>query len=381
VIVASLINVFADSAEVKTAADDASAAALAGARILLVEDNEINQQIAVELLEGAGATVEVADNGREAVAILSATPNRFNVVLMDLQMPEMDGYQATARLRSDPRFSALPIIAMTAHATVDERQRCLAAGMNDHVAKPIDPARLFETVRRYYSPADVAARAAVSKQTDLRAADDLPSIADLDTKDGLSRVLGNRTLYMKLLRQFVDQQSSAVEQIDGALTSGDTELAARLAHTLKGVAGNIGAGRVQSAAGALEKSIRDAPAGPNIDSARQQLASSLDPLIAELRSLLDRIDSELPVPLASTASANPDQSREAAARLLLLLAESDPDAAGFVEANRAALQPLFVGAAWPEFEVLVQDYAFSDAQARLEQAMKCIPPAEQVTEC
>jgi len=124
---------------------------LHGARILLTEDNEINQQIAIELLEGAGATVKVANNGREAVEILSNGPQPplFDLVLMDLQLPEMDGYQATAKLRSDARFATLPIIAMTAHATMEERQRCLAAGMNDHVSKPIDPGNLFEAVGRF----------------------------------------------------------------------------------------------------------------------------------------------------------------------------------------------------------------------------------------
>ena len=125
---------------------------LRGARILLAEDNEINQQIATELLEGVGAAVTIANNGREAVEMLwSSQPTPFDVVLMDLQMPEMDGYQATAKLRSDPRFAALPIIAMTAHATIEERQRCLATGMNDHVAKPIDPGNLFATVSRFYA--------------------------------------------------------------------------------------------------------------------------------------------------------------------------------------------------------------------------------------
>ena len=134
--------------ETRSAAEGEQATRLRGARILLAEDNEINQQIAVELLEGAGATVKVANNGREAVEILSSGPQPppFDVVLMDLQMPEMDGYQATAKLRSDARFATLPIIAMTAHATIEERQRCLAAGMNDHISKPIDPDNLFETV-------------------------------------------------------------------------------------------------------------------------------------------------------------------------------------------------------------------------------------------
>src|SRR6185436_7274652 len=140
--------------ELHSAADGEQVSRLRGARILVTEDNEINQQIAVELLEGAGAVVTVANNGREAVEMLSRPGQAaFDVVMMDLQMPEMDGYQATAKLRADPRLAALPIVAMTAHATVEERQSCLAAGMNDHVAKPIDPAALFEAVGRFYKAA------------------------------------------------------------------------------------------------------------------------------------------------------------------------------------------------------------------------------------
>ena len=118
---------------------------------MLVEDNEINQQIAVELLESAGARVEVADDGRIGVErlVTGPRPAPFDVVLMDLQMPELDGLGATAQIRAEADFDALPIIAMTAHATVEERERCLAGGMQDHIAKPIDPAALYSTVRHH----------------------------------------------------------------------------------------------------------------------------------------------------------------------------------------------------------------------------------------
>ena len=231
---------------------------LRGARLILSVDNDINQQIAVELLEGAGATVKIANNGREAVDILSNGPQPppFDIVLMDLQMPEMDGYQATAKLRSDARFVTLPIIAMTAHATMEEKQRCLAAGMNDHISKPIDPDNLYETVERFYKPtviADASPRhltpgeESADSQQQLQP-EDFFSITGLDAKDGLKRVAGNRKLYEKLLRQFVEQQGPAVEQITAAQAQGDNALAERLAHTLKGVAGNIGAKSVQSTA-------------------------------------------------------------------------------------------------------------------------------------
>jgi two-component system sensor histidine kinase/response regulator len=154
-----LVNIFAAEGDAAPAAERAAETmSLRGARILLAEDNEINQQIAVELLEGAGATVRVASNGRLAVEMLfSGTPADVDVVLMDLQMPEMDGHQATARIRADQRFASMPIIAMTAHATMEERHRCLESGMNDHISKPINPDQLFETVARFFRPSGESA--------------------------------------------------------------------------------------------------------------------------------------------------------------------------------------------------------------------------------
>jgi signal transduction histidine kinase/CheY-like chemotaxis protein/CHASE3 domain sensor protein len=373
-IVDTLVNIFAESGdEVSKAIEGDHATRLGGARILLAEDNEINRQIATELLESAGASVKAANSGREAVETLSRgpQPTPFDVVLMDLQMPEMDGYQATAKLRADPRFATLPIVAMTAHATIEERQRCLSAGMNGHIAKPIDPDGLLETVARFYKPAEAAAVSAVSQRTEARTpdTDDVPSIAGLDTQDGLSRVGGNRKLYLKLLRQFADQQGPSVEQITEALAEGDVVAAERLAHTLKGVAGNIGAKQVQSSTGVLEKLIRDRTAANDVDAAKRHVAAALQPLVAELRAVLSASAAEGPAQSATPATADPARSRETAARLMTLLAALDPGAADFVEANHAGLRPLFDGATWPEFEELVRDYAFADAQTRLEQAL------------
>ena len=369
-IVDTLVNVFADDGEdLRGAADGAEASRLRGARILVTEDNEINQQIAVELLEGAGATVTIANNGREAVEMLSrpgASP--FDVVLMDLQMPEMDGYQATAKLRSEPRLAALPIIAMTAHATIEERQRCLAAGMNDHVAKPIDPAALFEAVGRFYK--SDAAAPALDRPSGPAPQEALPSIAGLDTNDGLSRVGGNRKLYEKILRQFAEQQGPAADQVADALAKGDHSLAERLAHTLKGVAGNIGAAGVQSAAAALERVIRDRSAAGEIERARQQVKAVLEPLAAGVRTAVGTAASEASASVQPATPASNARSREAAARLAALLSESDPAAGEFIEANCGALSPLFDAAGWSEFETLVQGYAFADAHARLARALE-----------
>ena len=153
-LVDTLVTLFAPTTAetAHAAADDQHAGRLTGARILLVEDNDINQQIAVELLEGVGAHMTVANNGREAVERLQRELAAYDLVLMDLQMPVMGGYEATVKIRSDARFAKLPIIAMTAHATIEEKQKCLDAGMNDHISKPIDPGALFETVGRFYKP-------------------------------------------------------------------------------------------------------------------------------------------------------------------------------------------------------------------------------------
>ncbi len=400
-VVDTLVNVFAHESEnAKAAVESDPAVRLRGMRILLAEDNEINQQIAIELLEGAGAKVRVANNGREAVETLSNGPQPppFDLVLMDLQMPEMDGYQATAKLRSDARFSTLPIVAMTAHATVEERQRCLAAGMNDHISKPIDPVALFDTVgqfckkpatpitdERMQGPAPQSAQEKATEvegvpevpkraQPPERAEDNVPTIEGLDTKDGLSRVAGNRKLYLKLLRQFAEQQGPALDQISDALAKGDLPLAERLAHTLKGVAGNIGAKSIQAAAGTLEKLIREKAGSDKLDPAKQQVAAALDPLADHLRAALTPASTATPTK-APASVANPARIREAAARLNTLLAEFDPGATDFIEANRADLQALFPGDAWQQFDALVQGYAFADAQAQLETALKALPAA------
>ncbi len=181
------------------------------------------------------------------------------MVFMDLQMPEMDGFTATKLLRRDPRLRELPIIAMTAHALVEERQRCLEAGMNDHVSKPIDPDNLFATLLRWAKPLTKRAVESKTPATNIKASAEvlLPEIAGIEVADGLNRVAGNRRLYRDLLAQFAAKQGDAAAQISTALESGDRKLAERIAHTVKGVAGNLGIMEVQSVAQKLEKALRD----------------------------------------------------------------------------------------------------------------------------
>jgi two-component system sensor histidine kinase/response regulator len=370
-LVDSLVDIFATGAEtgepsVVTAPD--APAPLRGARILLIEDNAINQQIAVELLEGAGAAVHVANNGREAVETLlqGPYPPPYDVVLMDLQMPEMDGYQATARIKEDGRFAQLPIIAMTAHATLEERSRCLAAGMNDHISKPIQPSLLVSTIARYYrpdtgTPAQLPGAAAMATPEET-----LPMVDGLDTADGLLRVAGNRKLYLKLLRQFIEAEHDAPARIRERLSVEDRATAERMAHTIKGVAGSLGAGAVQAAAADLERAIRDgsSAAGALCDN----LATMLSPLVAGLRVALG----EPPSVKASEneAAIDPAKIRETVVRMTRFLSEFDPAAVECLGSDGASLRALFDPETFSEFEQHVAGYAFIEAQALLDRVAR-----------
>ncbi|MGE5803800.1 MAG: response regulator, partial [Gemmatimonadota bacterium] len=367
----ALVSAFVDADDQVAAVTSATAegVSLSGLRVLLVEDNDINQQIAVELLEGVGAMVDVANNGRIAVDKLlgGPTPPPYDVVLMDLQMPVMDGHQATSTIRCDPRFTALPIYAMTAHATVEERAFCLANGMNGHIAKPIDPALLYGTLSKMVRPAPEVATPgadAVPDAADL-APPELPPVDGLDRADGLRRVGGNARLYVKLLRQFASQQEGAVEEIRAALATNDFESAIRLAHTLKGVAGNLGAKNVQDAAAAVERLLRDRSGADATDRALAQLAAAVDPLLARLPAALALGTAAAPAAPAAPA-VSVTQTRTVAAQLTKLFADFDTSAVIFAEENQASLRPAFDAATWDQFLRHTQQFAFADAQVLLD---------------
>ena len=369
-IVDTLVNVFAETgADSALAMEGSLDARLRGARILLAEDNDINQQIAVELLEGAGASVTVAGNGRLAVERLLAEPRGFDLVLMDLQMPEMDGYQATARIRADPRFAPLPLIAMTAHATMEEKQRCLAAGMNDHISKPIDPGALFETVARFYEPRSEAEGGASPRAARPPAGElDVPAVEGLHSAEGLLRVAGNRKLYLRLLRQFSAEQAEAPAQIARLLEAGDRATAERTAHTVKGVAANLGAKTVQAAAGELEKALRDGADLARLEGLRQQFAAVLAPFVERLRAALGAEPAAAVA--ASPAVVDPAQLKGVVEQMTTYLVECDAASSDWLEANRGALASLFTAEAFQEFERRVQGYAFAEAQEKLEEALR-----------
>jgi signal transduction histidine kinase/CheY-like chemotaxis protein len=298
-----------------------------GIRVPLVEDNEMNQQVATELLESAGAIVTLANHGGEAVKILTGGDQAppFDVVFMDLQMPEMDGFTATKLLRSDPRLQKFPIIAMTAHALVEERQRCLDAGMNDHVSKPIDPDNLFATLLRWAKPRPNQAASQPAPSAPAKDAGEVivPEIAGVNQADGLKRVAGNRRLYRDLLGQFAAKQGDAAAQLSAALESGDRQLAERIAHTVKGVSGNIGITGVQSAAQKLEKAIREGQ--DTIPAVLNDFASLMDVQVQAIQNAL-RDSAPAPAEAKPTVPFNVEAAAAAIARLKALLEASDGDA-------------------------------------------------------
>ena len=230
-------------------------------RVLLVEDNRTNQQVAADLLEAVGLRAVVVNNGREAVAALTdeRRPTEIDLVLMDIQMPEMDGYQATAAIRGDGRHAELPIVAMTAHALASDRERCLRAGMDDHIAKPIEPTQLYATLAHWLplrgELGDDPTPSGESPPEGLTA-DALPSeLPGIELDAGLAKVRGNHRLLRKLLVEFHQDHADAARRLDEALEQGRSEEARRIAHSLKGAAGTLGARELSRAAEELEESL------------------------------------------------------------------------------------------------------------------------------
>jgi two-component system, sensor histidine kinase and response regulator len=266
-------------------------AAIRGAHVLLVEDNDINQMVARAVLEDAGLIVEVAENGQ--VALDRLQQSAFDLVFMDMQMPVMDGVTATRAIRDIPRLAKLPVVAMTANAMEQDRQLCMAAGMNDSVTKPIDPKTLWDALLRWI-PA-VPAEAAMAGTRDARASLAQPEywldgVPGLDAAQGLRYARGSEKLYRSLLGRFVASHGRAPAQIHESLANGDIAGAEMLAHTVKSVAGNIGAPTVQALASELEQALRTY-APPMI--VQERLAELQRPMAELTETLAARLQLEL----------------------------------------------------------------------------------------
>jgi|GEM_PF-1704344 len=374
-----------------------------GGRVLLVDDNEVNRDLAVELLQLVGVHCVLAANGREALDRLAEVePTHFHAVLMDLQMPVMGGYEATRLIRADARWARLPVLAMTAHALADERARCLQAGMNDHIAKPIQPQRFFDVLARWLpvAPAGAARRAPGDVPDDAPADQpaDLPAQAGADAPAtpppwevalralpalavdaALERVLGRRDSYEALLRRFVERQPGQLAEGAAALADGRLDDAVRAAHTLRGAAATIGADALAQQAAALEAALAAglpaAEAAPRLAALDQALLA----LVAALQGALTA-PAAAPAPEAGPgAGADPGPPDGAALQPVLdeierLLARDDVRAIDLLQQHAAALTAL-LGGRFARVQREAGDYAMPEALQALREARAALAGA------
>ena len=331
---------------------------LRGRRVLLVDDVELNRTVALAFLAETGVQVDVAVHGHEAVDQVLARP--YDLVLMDIQMPEMDGLTATREIRKHARLRHLPIVAMTAHAMEGDRERSLQAGMQDHLTKPIDPDALHAALLRWMAPRQGGSTANVPAAPAPQPGTQLPPLEGMDTARGLAQALGRPELYLRILANFVHEFATSTQAMQGAQAAHDWPLARRLAHSLKSGSATIGATALAQQAGQLEDGFaRQHPAGAGLlDSAGAELAricALLTPLIAQAQP---------PGPPGQQAPGAP--LRPLLAELQTLLENDDAAALRLLQRlqDQADAHPP-LARALPALRALVEDIEYEDALAQL----------------
>ena len=349
---------------------------LSGLRVLLVEDNPINQQLAMELMQARGVEVDVAGNGQEGIDRINASPpGHYQVILMDLQMPVMDGYEATRLLRLDERHLDLPIVAMTAHAMPDERQRCQMLGMNGHISKPIDPQSLYDLLASYRT-ADPSHERPGPKTTSTQHSEapsaathaDLPLIPGLDVEAGLRHAGGNTRLYLDLLRRFRRDFSDFCPQLRSMVDRGDWDGVARGTHTLRGICATLGASRLLDRVGALETALK---IRNGTDEAYWLTSTS-----TEMNRLLGALDEQLhpgdigrepvdPATITATGSESKPEDGHWLHELRILLARGDNDARDLWSARKSALTDTLDPQTVQDISIAIDNFDFDRASSLL----------------
>ncbi|MBF0280433.1 MAG: response regulator [SAR324 cluster bacterium] len=339
---------------------------LRGAKVLLVEDNEVNQELAMELLSANGIIASLAENGQEALDVLAK--EEFDGVLMDCQMPVMDGYTASRRIRDQERFQDLPVIAMTANVMTGDREKAVAAGMNDHIGKPINIREMFGVMAKWIVPSDPATQSLVSdiqegaEDSTLagEADNDLPPLPGIDTGKGLAITQQNYKLYRKLLIKFHENQSDFEEKFRKAQKDDDPEAATRCAHTLKGVSGSVGAVGIQGYAQELERACHEKKSSEEIETLLSKVVSELAPVMAGLEIIEAKEDK-------GTSPVEFDRTvvNKLISELQELLEDDDTDAVNILETLRKYTRGTNLEQSLMQVEECVNQYEFEEASEHL----------------
>jgi two-component system, sensor histidine kinase and response regulator len=345
---------------------------LAGYHVLVVEDNELNQEVAVELLKHADITSDVANNGQEALDLLAA--NTYDIVLMDMQMPIMDGVAATIEIRKQKQFSKLPIIAMTANVLKEDREKCLVAGMNDFIPKPIEPDNLWAMLFKWIKPIDnrktyaktIAEQSLVlQSRLILNTNRKVPETIDgLDVRAGLKRVLGKEDLYLSMLNKFLTGQKNVITEMQQSLEAKDWITLERIAHTLKGLAANIGAQHIADKASLVESSAKLNNA-VEVNHYLESLSAPLDKILAALNDAM----TESPDQLMTIAPLENHLIESLLKRLHILLLDDDPEVQNFFNENSASFNQIFADK-YSAIKFNIEQFSFDDAYQILKPLLK-----------
>ncbi|SMF14236.1 PAS domain S-box protein [Desulfovibrio gilichinskyi] len=298
-------------------------------KALLVEDNQLNQHVATKMLESLGLSVTVAENGRQALDLLWAAP--FDIVLMDIQMPEMDGLTATRIIRSDEHYKDLPILAMTAHAMQGDREKSLVAGMNDHITKPISPSTLLAVLKKY-----IKSKSFSYIPISRNAGQDgivIPELAGIDTAKGLSNIGGNKKGYLRVLKGFKNDYGKFADEFKILIDKLELEKAAMNIHSLKGVSGNIGANRLYDLCRSIENEIHEYDED-RMNGALNRLTSELTIITKALNGLPDASVNE-----STVYTDDKEKSFELINKLYNLLKDGDADSYDVLEKLISFIDP------------------------------------------